>query len=87
MNEPFLDSTRNLARWLQEAGKRRTAGAPAPQPAVPPPGRPGFSLITDLRRTRWLPLAALAALAYLQYFYADAFLQINSLPFVLVFLF
>jgi hypothetical protein len=87
MSDPFLDSTRNLARWLQEAGKRRAAGAPAPQAAAPERGKPGFSFITDLKRTRWLPLAALAALAYLQYFYADAFLQINSLPLVLVFLF
>lgn len=87
MSEPFLDSTRNLARWLQEAGKRRTTGAPAAQAAAPAPRERGFWLVRDLKRTRWLPLAALAVLAYLQYFYADAFLQINSLPSVLVFLF
>jgi hypothetical protein len=72
---------------LQEAGKRGTAGASAPQAAAPERVKPRFSFTTDLKRTRWLPLAALAALAYLQYFYADAFLQINSLPSLLVFLF
>ena len=87
MSDPFLDSTRNLARWLQEAGRRK-AGPAAAVPAPPPERhRPRFTLGRELRGTRWVPLLALAALAYLEYFFADTFVQINALPALVVFVF
>lgn len=87
MSDPFLDSTRNLARWLQEAGQRKTDRPLQASPPIPQPRRRKFSLANEIRGTRWLPLAAVAALAYLQYFYVDAFLQINTLPALVVFRF
>jgi hypothetical protein len=71
----------DLAYWLQEAG-RRTWHRPS-RPSVrwsPDEQRPvprGFS-----HRTL---LLGLLALSFLQYFYADALLQILTLPYLIVF--
>ena len=71
MSDPFLDSTRNLARWLQEAGQRKTDRPLQASPPIPQPRRRKFSLANEIRGTRWL----------------DAFLQINTLPALVVFRF
>lgn len=91
MSDPFLDSTRNLARWLQEAGHRKKAPAPAapepaPQAAHPPASRRSLSFVRGMSSGRWLALAAVTVLAYLQYFFADTLLQISALPYVVCFL-
>jgi hypothetical protein len=90
MSDPFLDSTRDLAGWLQEAGRRKPKAKrkpEAPPSASQRPSTQGFWLTREVQRTRWVPLFAIAALAYLQYFFADTFVQINSLPSVIVFVF
>lgn len=84
MSDPSLDSTRNLAKWLQEAGQRKVAPTPAdPAPAAP---RRTVSIVQGMSTGRFLALAAVTALAYLQYFFTDALLQISSLPYVVFFL-
>lgn len=74
----------DLARWLEEAGRRRAARqAAAPEPPAPPPAKPR-------RRPRFLRellLLALAAVAFLPYFFADVQLKIYSLHSLIVFVF
>jgi hypothetical protein len=73
-----------LAQWLREVGRRRIRPPSAPRPsAEPPPPAPPAAPTLDARR--WLLLSLLATLAFLQYFYADAFLQIARLPSIIVF--
>lgn len=86
-----------LARWLQEAGRRRTvrgAGleASAPLEAIPAPvaaeAAPAVSAPQRARfitHPRELILFALTALAFQSYFFADVYLQIYSLNSVIVF--
>ena len=78
-----------LARWLQEAGRRRVVrnGAhplpeaiPGASSAVPVPARKQY-----VRNPRAMTLLAIAALAYMPYFFADVYVQISSLPCVIVF--
>jgi len=86
MQDDFHDA--DLARWLQEAGRRRVV-RPAPatgliaeeaQPSLAPAVAPAAS-----PHRRYLFLVSLAALSYLPYFFADVYLQIASLPCVIVF--
>ena len=79
----------DLARWLQEAGRRRVARNPGqalPEligaPAAPAQAQP---LSRPIRHPRVLLLFALAALSYFPYFFADVYVQISSLPCVIVF--
>ena len=74
----------NLAKWLQESGRRRPAreaDTPADAAAneAPPPARPWRTL-------RLLLLLAVAAVAFLWYFYADVQLTIYKLRSVIVFI-
>ena len=78
------DASIELARWLQEAGRRR---APRRPPVVPP-------IIEPDRSTRfaggWLKYALLLVSgvgAVVQYCYADTMLQILRLHSVIVFVF
>ena len=92
----------DLARWLQEAGRRRVArkpeqalpeviGAPAAEKAGLPAAKAASapaeksSLHRHFSHPRALILFAVAALAYLPYFFADVYVQISSLPCVIVF--
>ena len=85
----------DLARWLQEAGRRRVARKPeqrlpevigAPAATEPAPGRTETkSLERHIRHPRVLLLFTVAALSYLPYFFADVSVQISSLPRVIVF--
>src|SRR2546422_5973309 len=70
MDDPFMDTSRNLARWLQEAG-RRTKRAAASSDVD---GRPGAArswrngaMDRGLERAKWPLLVALSACAFLQY--------------------
>jgi hypothetical protein len=77
-----------LASWLQEAGRRRVVHPAEPEPqvagtpvaAAAPAARPA-----RISNPRQLILLAIAALAYLPYFYADVNVQIASLPRIIVF--
>ena len=80
------EPSEELAQWLVESGRRRSplrvppvVGEPRAPEAVSRevPGAGG--------RTR-IMLVALLAVAYLQYFFADALLQIAMLRSVIVFL-
>ena len=89
----------DLARWLQEAGRRRSvpvrgAGLEATAPleamaepvaaeADPVPRAPERGRF--ITRPRELILFALAAMAFQSYFFADVYLQIYSLNSVIVF--
>ena len=88
MDDPYMDTSRNLARWLQEAG-RRTKRAAASGDAD---GKPGAAhswlngaLDRGLERARWPLLVALSACAFLQYFYMNVFLSIDSVRSLIVF--
>ena len=90
MPEPdFHDQ--DLARWLEEAGRRRVVrkaeaeAAPVEQPAEPALDAPGPEKRVYLSHPRELLLLAMAALAYLPYFYADVYVQIYSMKSVVVF--
>lgn len=69
-----------LAEWLQEAGRRRPPARAAENVVLSK--RVKRALITNGKR---LCLFALVALAYLQYFYLDVYLQINELPSLIIF--
>jgi hypothetical protein len=84
----------DLSDWLQEAGKRRHSPqspqteAPAePRPVQveiplqPEPPRPAERRSTG----KWLAISAVGAVAFLQFFYADVFLQIIKAPAIIFF--
>lgn len=75
-----------LARWLQETGRRRVArkadSPPTPMVAGPAAGEKRTYYVSHPRE---LLLFFLAALAYLPYMFADVYVQIASLPCVIVF--
>jgi hypothetical protein len=88
-DDPYMDTSRNLARWLQEAG-RRTGRAAAASSEVE--GKPGAThswlsgaIDRGLERAKWPLLVALSACAFLQYFYMNVFLSIDSVRSVIVF--
>jgi hypothetical protein len=77
-----------LASWLQEAGRRRRARPATPFASVrddAAAGTPTAAKHTYLRHPRELFLFAVAALAFLPYFFADVQVQIACLPHVIVF--
>jgi hypothetical protein len=75
----------DLIDWLQDAGRRKAPKPPAPasEPAQAP--APAAARRSRAGRTRPILLGALAAVAALQYVYADVFLQIAKLPSLIVF--
>jgi hypothetical protein len=88
MDDPFMDTSRNLARWLQEAGRRtRRAAASSDVDGKPGAARSWLDGAMDrgLERARWPLLVALSACAYLQYFYMNVFLSIDSVRSLIVF--
>jgi hypothetical protein len=85
------DSGEHMAQWLQEAARRTRH----PSSADVEPGTPAAAAQTSspqsaipsvLERAKWPLFAALVAIAYLQYFYADVMLQIASLPAMIFFI-
>jgi hypothetical protein len=85
MAGPGSTDSFQLAQWLREAGRRRTPLGPAPRPSAEPVApAPPAARTPDTRR--WLLLSLLATFAFLQYFYADASLQIARLPSIIVFI-
>jgi hypothetical protein len=95
------DSGEHMAQWLQEAARRtrRPSSAdlepgtpaavvqsPSPQSQTPQSPTPQSSIRSALERAKWPFFAALVAIAYLQYFYADVMLQIASLPAMIFFI-
>jgi hypothetical protein len=78
----------DLARWLQEAGRRRVVRRPElPEMIGAPAAEAPLGIVQPAReRTpRYLLLSSAAALAYLPYFFADVYVQIANLPCVIVF--
>ena len=85
MLEPDSHDT-ELAQWLQEAGRRRLAPKPAPLPQMIGESKPEApKQRVYVRRPRLMVLLAIAAFSYLPYFYADVYVQISSLPGLIVF--
>lgn len=86
MREPRDTDSEDLVQWLKEAGRRRAPQPPSPtgEPARSP--EPAVRSRPRSRCRREFLLGALASLAYLQYFYADVFLEIARLPALIVFL-
>jgi hypothetical protein len=87
MSDPQTDDLNDaeLARWLQEAGRRRVVRKPdASLPQVIGASVSGARK-RHVRNPRTMTLLAIAALAYLPYFFADVYVQISSLPCIIVF--
>ena len=82
------DVGRNLAQWLREAGSRARA---EPQSVLAPP--PPASAAQPCPRAdrapnaRYLVMALLAALAWLQFYFLGVLLEIHSLRSVIVFVY
>jgi hypothetical protein len=88
MDDPFMDTSRNLARWLQEAGRRtKRAAASTDVDGAPGAAHSWLSGAMDrrLERAKWPLLVALSACAFLQYFYMNVFLSIGSVRPLIVF--
>ena len=85
----FDDEGQDLARWLQESGRRKVDHAPVARLKNEPSTRKS----ADLKQPRYITqpssmsLLVVAALAYLQYIYIDVNLQIASMRPVTVFIF
>jgi hypothetical protein len=79
--KPAYVGNDDLIDWLKDVGRRGAPKTPAlsndPVPPVGPRAYPGNG--------RPLFLGAVAAIAALQYFYVDVFLQIAKLPTLIVF--
>ena len=87
MSDPFLDTSRNLARWLQESG-RRTKRKSKTRSADPNGAatRASAGLTKNaVAYARWPILLGVLALAFLQYFYASTYLDIESIRSLIVF--
>jgi len=84
MNEQDDDPSVDAARWLQEVG-RRSGSAPTPYREVEAaPENGGEKRSVRLVGTKIL-LSGVLTLAYLQYYFLDVMVQINSLPAIIVF--
>ncbi|MDQ5850303.1 MAG: hypothetical protein M3544_15200 [Pseudomonadota bacterium] len=83
---------KDLSDWLQEVGKRRFSRqsghveVPTPPRQVETPVQPEPPRPAERRPTgKWLAISAVAAVAYLQFFYADVLLQIAKAPAIIFF--
>jgi hypothetical protein len=82
------DSGKFLAQWLKESARRtRRPSSPDLQPAAPATPMAQQSAVRSvLECAKWPLIAALIAIAYLQYFYVDVMVQIASLPAIIFFI-
>ena len=82
--DPDSDAV-ELARWLEEAGRRKAVSRPASIQAesASRPEKKARRLVTQPLR---IALLALMVLSYLQYFYLDVYLQIAAMPSITVFI-
>ena len=81
MREPDFEGA-DLARWLQEAGRRRPVHHAEDAPAVAPAPARRRIYVTHPRE---LLLCSIAALAYMPYFYAGVYAQIYGMKSLIVF--
>ncbi len=82
-----MDTSRNLARWLQEAGRRTKRAASSDvdgKPGAAGSWRDG-AMDRGLERAKWPLLVALSACAFLQYFYMNVFLSVDAVRSLIVF--
>lgn len=87
MAEDRNDPYESTARWLEEAARRRPALAPAqpqPQPAAPTPAKPRRER-TFLGIAREVYMLVVLAAAYLNYYFMQVMLEIDSMPRMVVF--
>ncbi len=80
---PEDDPSVAAAQWLCEVGKRPWPKRTAGEPTVEAGGAP--KALKHNRRTLNVVLIAVLTVAYLQYFYLDVLLEINSLQSLIVF--
>jgi len=80
-----------VARWLEETGRRRRKTERAekfvPEEAGPDPESPTRPTRRYLSKPSWLCLLILLSMSFLIYFFADVLLQIESIRRVIVFVF
>jgi hypothetical protein len=76
------DHSLDLARWLVEAGRRRIPRKADGGPDAPAAARRAGRYV---RHPRELTLFAIAAAAYLPYYFADVYVQIYSMHSLIVF--
>lgn len=82
------DNPADLARWLQEAARRRQPPLADLQDELQKSGEhPQPRKLPPWTRIRWSVYALITAIAYLQYFYTDVMLQINAIRPLIVLLF
>jgi hypothetical protein len=79
------DSSRDLAQWLKETGQRKALKQLRQQIGDAKDERASEE-VPKKTRVRWMIYAAILALAYLQYFFADVLLQTNAIRSFFVFL-
>jgi hypothetical protein len=85
MAEDRNDPYEATARWLEEAARRRPApAAPQPQPTAPTPARPQPK-VKLLGIAREVYMLGLLAAAYLNFYFMQVMLEIDSLPKLVVF--
>ena len=85
MVEERDDPYESTARWLEEAARRRPAVAPAQSElAAPTPAKPRRER-TVLGIAREVYMLAVLAAAYLNYYFMQVMLEIDSLPGLVVF--
>jgi len=88
MNDPFMDTSPNLARWLQEAGRRTGCAAASKDVDGKPSAVHSWldgAVDKGLERAKWPLLAALSVCAFLHYFYMNVFLAIDGVRSLIVF--
>lgn len=81
--EQPADAGRDLAQWLRESASRRAVSPQASDIGWPSLERRDAAATFKARRA--LILSTLLSLAYLQYFFIDVLLQIESLRSLVVF--
>jgi len=84
MIDNSLESERELAQWLVEAGRRVRRASPCAEASISCPVEAPAGAMNDFAVRRLL-LFGLLATAYFQYFYLDTMLEIASLRSVIVF--
>jgi hypothetical protein len=87
MAEDRHDPYESTARWLEEAARRRTADSSArrgPAATLPPSAKPRRER-TILGIAREVFMLAVLAAVYLNYYFMQVMIEIDSLPKMIVF--